>query len=366
MRPPSSPGQPVRVLIVDDSAVIRKVLTIGLATDPQIEVVGAAASAQQAREMIGTLCPDVMTLDIEMPRLDGVSFLRELMPTHPLPTVIISSTTQRGAAVTLAALEAGAVDIIAKPSIGVGEGLPAIMAEICQRVRAAAQARPATQMPDRLRLAAGRPATGTSRMIAIGASTGGVQALAQILQSLPADAPGIVIVQHMPEGFTSAFARRLNDACAITVREARNGDAVTQGLALLAPGGKMHLTVHGRDPNWHVSLTEGDPVCFSRPSVDVMFRSIARVAGGSVVAALLTGMGKDGAEGLLTIRKAGGVTIAQDEATSVVWGMPAAAVDLGAASAVLPLEAISEALLAATRPAIRGISRHNPHQGVVR
>nr|WP_111299234.1 chemotaxis response regulator protein-glutamate methylesterase [Paracoccus saliphilus] len=366
MSRPPYPDRAVRVLIVDDSAVIRKVLTIGLSTDPQIHVVGAAASAEQAREMIGTLNPDVMTLDIEMPRLDGVSFLRELMPTHPLPTVIISSTTQRGAAVTLAALEAGAVDVIAKPSIGVGEGLPAIMAEVCQRVRAAAQARPTTPIPDRSRPTAPCPATGGSRMIAIGASTGGVQALAQILQSFPKDAPGIVIVQHMPEGFTSAFARRLNDACAITVREARDGDAVTSGLALLAPGGKSHLTVNGRGPNWYVSLAEGEPVCFSRPSVDVMFRSVARAVGGSVVAALLTGMGKDGAQGLLAIRKAGGVTIAQDEATSVVWGMPAAAVELGAASAVLPLEAISEALLAATRPANRGISRHIPHQGVVR
>lgn len=343
----------VRVLIVDDSAVIRKVLSMGLSGDPLIHVVGAAASADEAMGMIDALHPDVMTLDIEMPRLDGVSFLRQLMPVNPLPTVIISSATRRAASVTLDALAAGAVDVIAKPSLGVGEGLPVIMHEICHRVRAAATARVTTAMRARA-LPQQRPLVSvkSGRLIAIGASTGGVQALAQILQDVPKDAPGIVIVQHMPAGFTEAFAKRLDQACTIDIREARDGDLVLPGTALVAPGGDLHLEVHGRGPNWRVSLVPGDPVRFSRPSVDVMFRSVARAAGRSAVAALLTGMGRDGADGLLEIRKAGGTTLAQDEASSIVWGMPAAAAELGAAERILPLSDMAEAILsAASRPA---------------
>lgn len=290
----------VRVLIVDDSAVIRKVLSMGLSDDPLIQVVGTAASADEAMGMIDALHPDVMTLDIEMPRLDGVSFLRQLMPVNPLPTVIISSATRRAASVTLDALAAG----------------------------------------------------NSGRLIAIGASTGGVQALAQILQDVPQDAPGIVIVQHMPAGFTQAVAKRLDQACAIDIREAKDGDMVLPGTALVAPGGDLHLEVQGLGPNWRVSLVPGDPVRFARPSVDVMFRSVARAAGRSAVAALLTGMGRDGADGLLGIRKAGGTTLAQDEASSIVWGMPAAAAELGAAERILPLSDMAEAILsAASRPA---------------
>ena len=341
--------KPVRVLIVDDSAMIREVLTRGLSTDPLIEVVGSASGAEQAFKMIEDLRPDVMTLDIEMPKMDGVTFLRRLMPLIPLPTVVISSATQRGAAVTLQALEAGAVDVIAKPSLGMGVGLRDIMADVCRRVQAAAQARPSAGSLTAARSAAPvRTSAEQTAIIVIGASTGGVQALAQILQQMPHDAPGIVIVQHMPEGFTAAFASRLDASTAIRVREAKDGDRITPGVALVAPGGTRHMVITGRAPNLRVALIEGELECFARPSVNVLFNSAARHCGPRCVAALLTGMGKDGALGLLNLRKAGAVTIAQDEASSVVWGMPAAAVDLGAACQVLPLGAITPAMIDAS------------------
>jgi len=343
---------PVKVLIVDDSAMIRKVLSLGLSRDPLINVVGTASGAQQALAMIAALKPDVMTLDIEMPRMDGVTFLRQLMPVHPLPTVIISSASQQGASVTLSALEAGAVDVIAKPTLGFGTGLNGIMDEVCLRVRAAAHARPA-RMSQRAGMGANAPqmAASEARLIAIGASTGGVQALAQILQEMPHNAPGIVIVQHMPQGFTRAFADRLDMSTRIRVREAQDGDLVSPGVALIAPGGDRHMVLAGRAPHWRVSLVDGPPVCFSRPAVDRLFHAVARHAGAHACAALLTGMGKDGAAGLLAIRQAGGVTIAQDEATSVVWGMPAAAIEVQAAQSVRPLDDIAPALLfAASQP----------------
>jgi len=360
-----TPQRPVRVLIVDDSAMIRKVLSLGLATDPMIEVVGTASGAEQAWEMIEALEPDVMTLDIEMPRMDGVTFLRKLMPKVLLPTVVISSATRQGAAVTLQALEAGAVDVIAKPSLGVGEGLTSIMADVCRRVRAAARARRSAMIAVASQVVPGPPRiVPDSRLIVIGASTGGVQALARVLQMIPHDAPGIVIVQHMPEGFTAAFAQRLDTTTSIRIREARDGDPVQPGVALVAPGGKRHLSLTGRAPNWRVSLVEGPPVSFSTPSVDVMFQSAARLAGRKCSAALLTGMGRDGAEGLLAIRGAGGITIAQDEATSVVWGMPGAAVAVGAAESVLPLDAIAPALLTpAPRPGSGAGQRPAFHEG---
>jgi len=364
MTPPIQMARPVRVLIVDDSAMIRKVLAMGLSTDPMIEVVGAASGAEQAFQMIHELKPDVMTLDIEMPRMDGVTFLRRLMPVIPLPTVVISSATQKGASVTLQALEAGAVDIIAKPSLKIGEGLPAIMADVCRRVRDAAQARPSAAGPGRApNIMPVRARSEQNSIILIGASTGGVQALAQILQEMPHDAPGIVIVQHMPEGFTAAFANRLDGTTAIRVREAKDGDSIVPGVALVAPGGDRHLVINGRAPNWHVSLIAGDPECFSRPSVDIMFKSFARHSGRRCVAALLTGMGKDGAQGLLELRRAGAVTIAQDKASSVVWGMPGAAVDIDAATHVLPLPAVSQALLDLSKSIVSGGSIRQTAQG---
>lgn len=359
----SSPPR-VRVLIVDDSAMIRKVLALGLGRDPQIEVVGAASGAEQAFQMIKDLKPDVMTLDIEMPRMDGVTFLRRLMPVTPVPTVVISSATQRGAAVTLQALEAGALDIIAKPSLGIGEGLPDIMADVCRRVHAAANARPTLSTSTARTVMRPQRTADQSTILVIGASTGGVQALTRVLQEMPPYAPGIVIVQHMPEGFTAAFANRLDANTAIRVREAKDGDRIVPGVALLAPGGDRHLVIQGRAPDWHVALVEGEPRCFSRPSVDVLFESAARTCGSRCAAALLTGMGKDGAEGLLALRRAGAQTMAQDEATSVVWGMPAAAIALGAAMQVLPLGGIAQGLIDAARTIVSGGRRsHRSAQG---
>ncbi len=341
----------VRVLIVDDSAMIRKVLSLGLASDPEIEVVGTAADGDQALDMVQRLSPDVITLDIEMPRSDGVTFLRRMMPKWCVPTVVISGVTREGADVTLQALEAGAVDIIAKPALGIGEGLPQIMADICLRVRAAAGAKPImghSTTPDHQKaavasaLGAGRP---RHHVIVIGASTGGVQALSHLLPMLPATAPGIVIVQHMPAGFTESFAKRLDAVCAIRVREAQNGDPVRPGTALIAPGGDRHMILRGQWPDLRVILQQGPPVCFSTPSVDVLFRSAARQIGTHCAAALLTGMGRDGAEGMLDIRRAGGRTIAQDEESSVVWGMPGQAAHIGAAEQILPLKYIAAALL---------------------
>lgn len=355
MHPTFSSSRRVRVLIVDDSAMIRKVLALGLASDPSIEVVGAASSAEQAFQMIEELKPDVLTLDIEMPRMDGVTFLRRLMPVRPIPTVVISSATRLGAVSTLQALEAGAVDIIAKPSLGIGEGLPHIMADVCSRVHAAALARPGVAKPGATRTQApAKVSGGPDPVIVIGASTGGVQALAQILQELPHDAPGIVIVQHMPEGFTAAFAKRIDKLTAIQVREASDGDVVTPGIALIAPGGDRHLVIAGRAPNWHVQLIDGEPQSFSRPSVDVLFGSAARCCGRQCVAALLTGMGKDGAQGMLALRLSGATTIAQDEASSVVWGMPAAAVALGAAMRVVSLNDMPSALMTASKSITSG------------
>jgi two-component system, chemotaxis family, protein-glutamate methylesterase/glutaminase len=341
---------PIKVLIVDDSAMVRRVLTTGLATDPQIEVVGAASSADAAWTLMQELRPDVVTLDIEMPGTDGLTFLKTYLKKLPIPTVVISSLTREGAQVTLRAMEAGAVDIVAKPTLGLGDGLPSIMSGLCARVRAAAKARVIVggrKPPQRTMVQPPPVPTGNPSLsvIALGASTGGVQALCRILPLFPADSPGVVVVQHMPEGFTSAFAQRLDSLCAMTVREAQDGDLVRNGLVLLAPGGSRHMGLVRRGMGLCVILTAGEPVCFSRPSVDALFVSVARVVGPNAVAALLTGMGRDGANGLLAIRKAGGRTLTQDEATSVVYGMPMAANELGASEETLPLDAIPNRLL---------------------
>ncbi|WP_434615438.1 protein-glutamate methylesterase/protein-glutamine glutaminase [Tabrizicola sp. M-4] len=386
-------SRPVRVLIVDDSAMVRKVLSMGFANDPGIEVMAEASSAEAAWEIMRQDRPDVITLDVEMPRVDGLTFLRHFLPLMPIPTVMISSLTRAGAEITVQAMQAGAVDVIPKPSLGLASGLPAIMTDICERVRAAAGARvargaapaprdaqpaphpAAMPAPNGLRRPAppavdARPAPAEPEMprpafaaprnaapvLAIGSSTGGVQALSAILPAFPADCPGIAIVQHMPEGFTGPFANRLNALCGISVREAQEGDILRPGEALIAPGGTRHMTIHphGRG-TYRISLIDGDPVCFSRPSVDVLFESVARAAGNSAIAAVLTGMGRDGARGLLTIRSVGGTTVAQDEATSVVYGMPMAARDIGAAQSVLPLTEIPARMLQAvtTRQAAR-------------
>lgn len=351
-------ARPIRVLIVDDSAMVRKVLSMGLSADPGIEVLGAASNADAAWDMMQQQRPDVVTLDVEMPKVDGLTFLRHFLPRMPIPTVMISSMTRQGAAITMQAMEAGAVDVISKPSLGLAAGLPAIMTDICLRVRAAATARVALGRVRRAQPELPQPVMprrSQAAIFAIGSSTGGVQALSTILPSFPPNAPGIVIVQHMPEGFTGPFAARLDSLCDLSVREARHGDVLEPGMVLVAPGGTRHMTVarHGR--NFRVSLVDGDPVCFSRPSVDVLFESVARVAGAQATGAILTGMGRDGAQGLLSIRRAGGRTFAQDEQTSVVYGMPMAARDNGAAEQVLPLEDIPARMLhaAATIGAVR-------------
>ncbi|MGI9213372.1 MAG: protein-glutamate methylesterase/protein-glutamine glutaminase [Methylococcaceae bacterium] len=346
--------RPVRVLIVDDSALVRKILSNGMSKDPDIEVVGQAGDPYQARDLLVELRPDVITLDVEMPRMDGVTFLRRFMSVIPTPTIMISSLTQEGKRITLEALEAGAVDVIAKPAVGVVDGLPLLLEDINRRVKLAASvdvtyyARRTT--PRELEAVTNLGET-TDRIIAIGASTGGVEALGRIIPAFPADAPGIVIVQHMPPGFTATFAERLNAMSRMSVKEAEPGDRVMAGRVLLAPGGSRHMQVIRSGGEYRITLKEGEPVNYSRPAVDVLFDSVALAAGSNVAAALLTGMGKDGAQGLLKIRRAGGRTFAQDEATSVVFGMPQVAIQVGGAEAVAALEKIPGLLLASLRRA---------------
>lgn len=373
-----------RVLIVDDSAMIRRVLSMGLSADPEIEVIGTASSAEAAWEVMRRDRPDVITLDVEMPGVDGLTFLRHYLPSMPIPTVMISSLTRDGAEISMRALEAGAVDVISKPSLGLAAGLPTIMTDICTRVRAASAARVATgrtrhalpvtpaslpepppaaatpSIPRHARPGAPRSAaaeipapaakprhTGGPTLLCIGSSTGGVQALSTILPCFPPETPPILIVQHMPEGFTGPFASRLDTICAMAVREAQDGDTVQPGQILVAPGGTRHMTVERQGRGYRIALRPGDPVCFSRPSVDVLFHSVAHAAGTQAIGAILTGMGRDGAAGLLAIRNAGGATLAQDEESSVVYGMPMAARDMGAAQSILPLEQIPARMLQA-------------------
>jgi two-component system chemotaxis response regulator CheB len=334
---------PTRVLIVDDSAIVRRVLAEELARDPAIEVVGTAPDPYVARDKIVALEPDVITLDIEMPRMDGVTFLRRLMEYYPLPVVVVSSLTQAGSRLALDALEAGAVEVVAKPgpAYSVGE----MAGDLARIVRAAALVRverlapPATRPPIQLALA-----RTTDTVVAIGASTGGTTALERILAALPPTAPGTLIAQHMPEQFTATFARRLNQMSALEVREARDGDAVVTGTALIAPGNR-HLLLRRSGATYHVQVKDGPQVNYHRPSIDVLFKSVARYAGSNAVGVLLTGMGDDGADGLAEIRAAGAPTIAQDEATSVVFGMPKEAIERGAASQVLPLDSIARGIL---------------------
>ena len=333
-----------RVLIVDDSAAMRQLLTQILSTDPDIEVVGTASDPYFARDKIKRLQPDVLTLDVEMPRMDGLTFLEKLMHGHPMPVVMVSSLAQRGADVTLRALELGAIDFFAKPTIGALSGVAGGAAEIVAKVKAAALARVRPPAP------AVRPspvASGyrlTHQILAIGASTGGTEAIREVLMSLPPDAPGVVIVLHMPPGFTTTYAERLNRQCALHVREAQEGDRVLPGHALLAPGSRqMSLVRCGAE--YRVQVAPGAYVSGHCPSVDVLFASCAAQAGRNAVAALLTGMGDDGARGLKSMREAGARTIAQDEASCVVFGMPKEAIARGGAELVLPLGRIGSELM---------------------
>lgn len=344
--------KPVRVLIVDDSALVRKILSNGMAKDPDIAVVGQAGDPYQARDLLVELRPDVITLDVEMPRMDGVTFLKRYMSVLPTPTIMISSLTQEGKRITLQALEAGAVDVIAKPAVGVVDGLPLLLEDINRRIKLAASVN-VSHYAHRSPVREVEPVTNldetTDRLIAIGASTGGVEALGRIIPAFPADAPGIVIVQHMPPGFTATFAERLNTMSRMNVKEAEQGDRVMAGRVLLAPGGARHMMVVRSGGEYRVSLKEGEPVNYSRPAVDVLFDSVAMAAGSNAAAALLTGMGKDGAQGLLKIRRAGGRTFAQDEASSVVFGMPQVAIQVGGAETVAALDRIPGLLLSSTK-----------------
>jgi len=345
---PLARSKPVRVLVVDDSAVVRQVLTRDLVKTGQIEVVGSAPDPYVARDMIIALRPQVLTLDLEMPRMDGLTFIRKLMHFHPIPTIVLSSLTTHGSEIAVDALSAGAVDVMCKPgsAFTVGD----LAGELIQRILIAAGTRVQRHLP------AARPTrpagltTTTDKIIALGASTGGVQALTTVLMGMPSGSPGILVVQHMPARFTTGFANRLNKDCELEVKEAVAGDLVTPGVVLVAPGGK-HLVLRRSGARYVADVIDGPEVHHQKPSVDVLFESVAQFAGANAIGAILTGMGADGAKGLLAMRRAGARTLAQDEASSVVFGMPGAAVALGAAESVVPLSGVAEMLVSLSRAA---------------
>ncbi len=338
-----------RVLIVDDSAVIRRVLTDLLSRDPDIEIVGTASDPLIARDQIEALSPDVLTLDVEMPRMDGLTFLEQLMGARPMPVVMVSSLTEAGCETTLRALELAAVDFFTKPQIDQRGTLEEHAWILIEKVKAAAKARvrPATGRPAGVvkRRATSAIFETTDTIIAMGASTGGTEALREILQGMPPDAPPIIVTQHMPADFTKAFANRLNAVCQITVKEAEHGDSVIRGQALIAPGGH-HMVLVRSGACYHVAINQDPLVNRHRPSVDVMFHSAAQYAGANCIGVILTGMGADGAIGMAAMKKSGAYNIAQDEASCVVFGMPNEAIKAGGVDTILPLSAISNALLA--------------------
>ena len=342
---------PIRVLVVDDSALIRLLLTELLQTDPGIVVVDTAPDPYVARERIKTLNPDVVTLDIEMPRMDGLSFLAKLMSLRPTPVVVVSTLTQKGADATFQALELGAVDCIAKPSIDSRQGVTALRDELIAKVRAAAASRPRPRNPSEpplARLVFDPTFSSAGRVVAIGASTGGVEALQALLTVLPANAPAILVAQHMPPGFTASFARRLDERCMMTVVEATAHRRVQPGYVYIASGGQ-HLELARSGAHFYCHLHDGPAVSGHRPSVDVLFRSVAAVAGPNAVGVILTGMGQDGAAGLLEMRQAGASTFGQDEASCLIYGMPRAAKLLGAVGVERPLGKLAAELLHAAQ-----------------
>ena len=345
----------IRVVVVDDSALIRSMLSSLINSQPDMECIGAANDPYQAREMIRSLDPDVITLDVEMPRMDGLDFLEKLMRLRPMPVVMVSTLTERGADVTLKALELGAVDFVSKPKIGVADGLRQLGADITEKIRAAARARVARRpgppaaapgvpppMPPPPMAQLGR--LSTEKIIFIGASTGGTEATRELLAEMPADSPAVMITQHMPPGFTKSYAARLDSLCRIRVAEARDGERVLPGHAYVAPGG-FHLSVERSGANYVARVTDGDPVNRHRPSVEVLFDSAARVVGRNALGVMLTGMGADGARAMKTMRDAGSFNLVQDEASCVVFGMPREAIAHGAAHEVLPLNRIAPRLL---------------------
>jgi two-component system chemotaxis response regulator CheB len=348
----------IRVLIVDDSATVRQTLAAVLESDPEIEVMGVASDPFIAAKRIRDEVPDVITLDVEMPRMDGITFLRRLMSQHPIPVVMCSSLTEAGSETLLQALEAGAVDVILKPKLGVAEHLAESKIRICDAVKAAAGARIPGRRAAAPTLAVREPekklnadamlpppsgramARTTETIVCIGASTGGTESLRLVLEQLPAAAPGIVIVQHMPEKFTASFAKRLDSLCEMDVKEAADGDAVLRGRVLIAPG-NLHTMIERSGATYRVSVREGPLVSRHRPSVDVLFRSAARSAGSNAIGVIMTGMGDDGARGLEEMKQAGAQTIAQDEASSVVFGMPKEAIARGCVDKIVPLSRLA-------------------------
>ncbi|MCE9574270.1 MAG: chemotaxis response regulator protein-glutamate methylesterase [Deltaproteobacteria bacterium] len=360
----------IRVLVVDDSAAVRQALTTILNEDPEIEVIATASDPWVAAERLREQVPDVITLDVEMPRMDGLTFLDRLMRQHPIPVVICSSLTSAGSQTALAGLERGAVEVIEKPRGATPRAWQESSIHICDAVRAASKVRVRRRTDREPRATpplirdAGAPAPKltadammppprrdamiqtTEQVIAVGASTGGTEALLTFLRALPLDAPGLVIVQHMPEQFTTQFAARLDAQCAISVKEAATGDTVMRGRALLAPG-NHHLLLKRSGARYYVEVADGPLVCRHRPSVDVLFRSTARYAGANAIGVILTGMGDDGARGMLELHQAGARTIAQDEASCVVFGMPAEAIKRGGVDRVLPLDRIAHDIIAA-------------------
>lgn len=348
----------IKVLIVDDSALVRQVLTEILSADRSIEVVGTATDPYAAREKIKQLNPDVLTLDVEMPKMDGITFLSNIMRLRPMPVVMISSLTEQGAEITLQALEIGAVDFVEKPKLDLTHGMQEYAELIIDKVKAASQAKVRAR-----EIVSGKPVaknhnadvvikkkfnnkhfSSTEKIIAIGASTGGTEAIKEVLMGFPPDTPGVVITQHIPEHFSAPFAERMNRSCAMEVCQASDGQQILPGHVYIAPG-SHHLIVERSGARYICRLSDGDPVNRHRPSVDVLFRSVAMNAGANAVGIILTGMGKDGAEGLKEMKETGAPTIAQDENTCVVWGMPGEAVKLGAADHVLPLEKVAEKIL---------------------
>ena len=338
----------IRVLIVDDSAIVRKIFSEELSKYPDIEVIGVAPDPYVARDKIVSLKPDVITLDIEMPRMDGLTFLKKLMKYYPLPTIIVSSLTPKGGKLTLEAMDIGAVDVIGKPgsSYSVGD----MSAQLAEKIRAASRVNMVKrEIADMAEGAAYTEpiralAQTSNKVIAIGASTGGTEALKKVLIKMPPNSPGIVIVQHMPANFTTAFAARLNDICQIAVKEAQDNDSVTPGTALLAPG-NYHMILRRSGARYYVEVKTGPMVHHQRPAVDILFKSTAKYAGANAIGVILTGMGADGAEGLLEMKKMGASTIAQDEKSCVVFGMPKEAIKLGAADKIVTLESIASEIV---------------------
>jgi two-component system chemotaxis response regulator CheB len=353
----------VRVLVVDDSASVRQTMVDVLSADPGIEVIGVAPDPFVAARRIAEDLPDVITLDVEMPRMDGITFLRKIMSQRPIPVVMCSSLTEAGSETLMQALEAGAVDVILKPRIAAADHLAEVGDRIRDVVKAAARARVGARKPTVRRLDPGTKLTAdavlpppsgaamartTEMVVCLGASTGGTEALREVLQSLPANAPGVVVVQHMPEKFTAAFAKRLNSLCEVEVSEARHGDPVLRGHVLIAPGDR-HMLLERQGARYQVAIKDGPPVSRHRPSVDVLFRSAARAAGRNAMGVIMTGMGDDGARGLLEMKEAGAHTVAQDEATSIVFGMPREAIARGAADKVLALDHIAREIMQVDR-----------------